>query len=989
MPSAGDVVGDDAAAVRARRAARPASSRCAAALRPELGDDAHGAPGDASSATSPRRSCRAAARRRRRLLHRRGRPRAARLPRPGGEAALLLAVPAVHRRGPDRRRCSPAARSGATRRPAVARRAALDRTPPDPAGGHPDGRTRLDDTGWIPFLAGWRPGTRRAARDPRAGDGPATCSRSRARRRTTSPGPPPRRPRPSPRGPRRATRSGRASCAGRPTSTRPTATEFGSWTQRETGASHSKMHHEQNFAVPGAAERRATMPSQPYGSLVPTAQQGPPVDGPPRPGRRRRRDHAVELAERARDARRRARRWRSATPSSSSRTRRRRSAAARCSPRSSREAGLPDGLLQIVVGGADVGEAIVTDPNVDARVVHRLDRGRPAGRTAGRRPAQEGRRSSSAATTPFIVLDDADLDAAAARRGLRRRSSSRARSASRPAATSSIAASPTSTSTLLTEKARRLRLGDPYREDVELGPIVNEKQLARVDGIVQRSVEGGARLVEGGTHEGLFYRPTVLADVTTDLPAWTDEIFGPVAPVVTFDTDDEARRARERQRVRPGRRASTRARSRAAWRSPTGSGPAWSTSTTGRSTTRRRSRSAGWASSGNGGRFGGEANFDDVHRVAVGDRPRRARARTRTRTERATPMASITEVARLAGVSTATASRVVSAADYPVSAGDARARARGRPDARLRAQRAGPRPAQEPASRSSAVIVHDITDPYFAEVVRGVEDAASPAGYLGHHLQLGARRRARALVRPAAALDARGGGHLRRAAASTTRRSNEEIDRHLAAMRADGAAVVHLSPHAAGEPEVGVDNAAGIAAMVAALVGARATADRVPRRPDVAVRRARAAGGLPPRPGGRRASRSTSGWSSRPASTARAARSASTRCSPATRRSPRSAAPTTCSRSGALAAAGRARDRRPGDGLGRRLRRHPDGGADRAEPVDRPAAAARDGPARVRARRPGRSPADDAERARSCRPRSSCASRPRAPRRRRDRAAVA
>src|SRR5207344_2990295 len=48
---------------------------------------------------------------------------------------------------------------------------------------------------------------------------------------------------------------------------------------------------------------------------------------------------------------------------------------------------------------------------------------------------------------------------------------------------------------------------------------------------------------------------------------------------------------------------------------------------------------------------------------------------------------------------------------------------------------------------------------------------------------------------------------------------NEEMDRHLAAMRADGAAVVHLSPHAAGEPEVGVDNEAGVASMVAALVG--------------------------------------------------------------------------------------------------------------------------------------------------------------------------
>jgi benzaldehyde dehydrogenase (NAD) len=92
----------------------------------------------------------------------------------------------------------------------------------------------------------------------------------------------------------------------------------------------------------------------------------------------------------------------------------------------------------------------------------------------------------------------------------------------------------------LATTARRLRTGDPYREDVELGPIVNEQQLERVDGIVRRSVDAGARLVVGGTHEGLFYRPTVLADVPLDAPAWTDETFGPVAPVVTFATDDEA-----------------------------------------------------------------------------------------------------------------------------------------------------------------------------------------------------------------------------------------------------------------------------------------------------------------------------------------------------------------------------------------------------------------------------------------------------------------
>jgi benzaldehyde dehydrogenase (NAD) len=57
---------------------------------------------------------------------------------------------------------------------------------------------------------------------------------------------------------------------------------------------------------------------------------------------------------------------------------------------------------------------------------------------------------------------------------------------------------------------------------------------------VTSSVQAGARLVEGGTYQGLFYRPTVLADVPEDAPAYREEVFGPVAPVVPFDSIDEA-----------------------------------------------------------------------------------------------------------------------------------------------------------------------------------------------------------------------------------------------------------------------------------------------------------------------------------------------------------------------------------------------------------------------------------------------------------------
>jgi LacI family transcriptional regulator len=180
-------------------------------------------------------------------------------------------------------------------------------------------------------------------------------------------------------------------------------------------------------------------------------------------------------------------------------------------------------------------------------------------------------------------------------------------------------------------------------------------------------------------------------------------------------------------------------------------------------------------------------------------------------------VASITEVARLAGVSTATASRVVSSSDYPVSAAT---RERVLEAARTldyvpNALARGLLKSQVPVV---GVIVHDITDPYFAEVVRGVEDAASPAGFLV--ITCSSERdaeRERSYVRLLRAM--RAGAVIFAGSGLDSPVLNAEMGRHLAAMRAQGAAVVHLSPHALGEPEVGVDNAAGIAAMVGALAG--------------------------------------------------------------------------------------------------------------------------------------------------------------------------
>jgi benzaldehyde dehydrogenase (NAD) len=92
----------------------------------------------------------------------------------------------------------------------------------------------------------------------------------------------------------------------------------------------------------------------------------------------------------------------------------------------------------------------------------------------------------------------------------------------------------------LARAADALTVGDPAEEQVDLGPIIDEHQRDSIHRFVTESVDAGARLMAGGTYTDLFYRPTVLADVAPDMPAYRDEIFGPVAPVISFSTLDEA-----------------------------------------------------------------------------------------------------------------------------------------------------------------------------------------------------------------------------------------------------------------------------------------------------------------------------------------------------------------------------------------------------------------------------------------------------------------
>jgi benzaldehyde dehydrogenase (NAD) len=83
-------------------------------------------------------------------------------------------------------------------------------------------------------------------------------------------------------------------------------------------------------------------------------------------------------------------------------------------------------------------------------------------------------------------------------------------------------------------------VGDPKSGEVALGPLIDAKQRDRVDKMVQDSIAAGATLAAGGTYENLFYRPTVLTNIPHSAPAYCEEVFGPVAPIVSYSSLDEA-----------------------------------------------------------------------------------------------------------------------------------------------------------------------------------------------------------------------------------------------------------------------------------------------------------------------------------------------------------------------------------------------------------------------------------------------------------------
>jgi succinate-semialdehyde dehydrogenase/glutarate-semialdehyde dehydrogenase len=207
------------------------------------------------------------------------------------------------------------------------------------------------------------------------------------------------------------------------------------------------------------------------------------------------------------------------------------------------EAGLPAGVLNVITA-AHAGE--VTDPLFDDPRLRKVSftGSTEIGRRIAARAMDRVLRVSMelGGNAPFLVFEDADLDAAVegAMLAKLRNVGEACTAANRFHVAAPLA---DEFASRLAERMKALRLGRGTEPDTDLGPLIDQTQREKVHELVADAVGRGAKTLTGGgplDGPGYFYRPTVLTDVPSDSRLLSEEVFGPVAPIVSFDSEDEA-----------------------------------------------------------------------------------------------------------------------------------------------------------------------------------------------------------------------------------------------------------------------------------------------------------------------------------------------------------------------------------------------------------------------------------------------------------------
>jgi len=204
-------------------------------------------------------------------------------------------------------------------------------------------------------------------------------------------------------------------------------------------------------------------------------------------------------------------------------------------------AGVPGGVLNVIAGNSsDIGGELTANPTVRKLT---FTGSTPVGKMLQAQCAGTVKKTSMelGGNAPFIVFEDADIDAA-----IQGAMVSKYRNAGQTCVCSNRLFVQDSVYDTFVEKlvaaTADLTVGDGMQDGIAIGPLVNTKAVNDVDELVQASISAGANVALGGAaHDlgGCYYQPTVLTEVTSQMAVFRNEIFGPVAPVVRFSTEEE------------------------------------------------------------------------------------------------------------------------------------------------------------------------------------------------------------------------------------------------------------------------------------------------------------------------------------------------------------------------------------------------------------------------------------------------------------------
>lgn len=209
------------------------------------------------------------------------------------------------------------------------------------------------------------------------------------------------------------------------------------------------------------------------------------------------------------------------------------------------EAGVPAGVFNLVNGdGPTVGTALSQHPDVSMMSFTGSTR---AGSLVAQNAAPTVKRVTQelGGKSPNIVLDDADLEAAVTR-GVMHMYQNTGQSCNAPSRMLVPAAKLAAAEAIAAKVTESVVVGDPEAETTTMGPVVSEAQFNKIQGLIEKGIAEGAKVVTGGPgrpdgiSKGYFIRPTVFSEANNEMTIAREEIFGPVLTMIPYETEEEA-----------------------------------------------------------------------------------------------------------------------------------------------------------------------------------------------------------------------------------------------------------------------------------------------------------------------------------------------------------------------------------------------------------------------------------------------------------------